>query len=71
MYQKTKVELQAQLEEITEERTKLNLEKQQMHMEEQRILAKYIIHYTYVHYTFSKLNIIYHICLYVFPGVEI
>lgn len=38
-----KAELQAQLEELTEERTKLNVEKQQVHMEEQRTVAKYII----------------------------
>lgn len=35
-----KAELQAQLEEVTDERSKLNVEKQQLHMEEQRILAK-------------------------------
>lgn len=38
--QKMKAELQAQLEEVTDERSKLNVEKQQLHMEEQRILAK-------------------------------
>lgn len=36
-----KTDLQAQLEEVTEERSRLNVEKQQLHMEEQRILAKY------------------------------
>lgn len=35
-----KAELEAQLEEVIEERSKLNVEKQQLHMEEQRILAK-------------------------------
>ncbi|KAI8426095.1 hypothetical protein MSG28_005054 [Choristoneura fumiferana] len=37
---KLKTDLQAQLEEVTEERSRLNVEKQQLHMEEQRILAK-------------------------------
>lgn len=40
-----KSELQVQLEEVTEERSKLNVEKQQMHMEEQRILAKLVPYY--------------------------
>lgn len=37
-----KAELQAQLEEVNEERSKLNIDKQQLHMEEQRVLARYV-----------------------------
>lgn len=37
-----KAELQMQLEEVAKERSKLNIEKQQMHMEEQRISAKLV-----------------------------
>lgn len=40
LFQKMKAELQVQLEEVADERSKLNVEKQKMHMEEQRILAK-------------------------------
>lgn len=40
IFQKTKAELNAQLEEVTEERSKLNLDKQQLHMEEQRVMSK-------------------------------
>lgn len=43
-----KAELQAQLEEVADERSKLNVEKQQIHMEEQRVIAKYVICDVYV-----------------------
>lgn len=37
-----KAELQAQMEEVAEDRLRMNLEKQQLHMDEQRIMAKYV-----------------------------
>lgn len=40
-FQKTKAELDAQLQEVTEERSKLNAEKQTIFIEKQRITAKY------------------------------
>lgn len=41
-FQKMKAELQAQMEEVAEDRLRMNLEKQQLHMDEQRIMAKYV-----------------------------
>lgn len=39
-----KAELQAQIEEVTEERSKLSSQKQEVQIEEQRVLSKYVIY---------------------------